>query len=330
MSSRRVLRTHRELDTAPPGPSGRFARLASALARTRAQHSEAEYRVLVPVLRRLGYHLVRANYYSPIPDVESLAPELWTEPAPMPGVDFDLDAQLGYLREELAPYLREFSPPADPPGDELGFHHANPYYGSLDADLLYAMVRRHRPPRIVELGSGYTTLVIAGARKRNNAEGTPARHEVFDPFPSDLLHRVRAGIALHAQAAVDVPLEVLLSLQRGEMLVIDTTHTVKPGGEVTRLILEVLPRLAAGVIVHIHDFFRPFEYPRVLFERYGVFWQEHYLVQALLIGSGDWEILCANHALARLRLPEAQELVPQLTPEHAPSALWIRRRNAGQ
>jgi hypothetical protein len=317
--------TYREIEP----ERGRTLRqwVTRAVARRRAQHVDAELRVVRRIARRAGYHVVPANYYSPIPELEALDGDVWARQAAMPGVELDLDAQLELLRGELAPYLAEFDPPAGRPGDEFGFHRDNRYYGSLDADVLYAMVRRFRPPRIVELGSGYTTLVIERARRRIGGE-TPGHHVVFDPYPSCLLASVRGLIDLEPVPAVDVPLDTLASLRDGELLVIDTTHTVKPGGEVVRLVLEVLPRLAPGVLVHIHDFFRPFEYPRMLYERYGLVWQEHYLVQALLAGTEQWDILLANHALARLRYDEVSALVPSLAPDAAPSALWIRRRGA--
>jgi hypothetical protein len=79
------------------------------------------------------------------------------------------------------------------------------------------------------------------------------------------------------------------------------------------------------VLVHVHDFFRPFEYPRVLLERYGLYWQEHYLVQALLAFNPVLEVLCANHALARLRTDRVRGVLPSLDPGAAPSSLWLRR-----
>jgi hypothetical protein len=133
------------------------------------------------------------------------------------------------------------------------------------------------------------------------------------------------GVDVLRIKATDIPIERFQELTRDDVLFIDTTHTVKPGSEVNFLLLEVLPALASGVVVHIHDFFRPFEYPRMLPEVYGVYWQEHYLVQALLVG-GAFEVLMANHALARLHFDRVQAVVPTLTEAAQPSALWLRKR----
>jgi hypothetical protein len=78
--------------------------------------------------------------------------------------------------------------------------------------------------------------------------------------------------------------------------------------------------------VHIHDFFRPFEYPRFFIDEHGMYWQEHYLVQALLSGSSRYEVLLANHALGRLRRDRLAALIPGLPRVPPGSALWLRVR----
>jgi hypothetical protein len=126
--------------------------------------------------------------------------------------------------------------------------------------------------------------------------------------------------------AEDIPLEVFTELADGDVLFIDTTHTVKPGNDVLRLLLGILPALAPGVVVHIHDFFRPFEYPRFFFEA-GSYWQEQYLVQAFLAFNEQFEVLIANHALGRLESDRLRAVIPGLPAGPPPgSALWLRRR----
>jgi hypothetical protein len=283
------------------------------------------YELLRRVLRPLGFQLVRANYYSPIPEVESLPESTWRVAAPTPGLDHDLDSQLRLIDRELAGYVDEFNPPRRPPGNEEGFFLENPFFGSVDAELLYAMLRWEKPPRLLELGSGFSTMVVARAGLRNSDEGQPIDHRVVDPHPSHLLDRVEDRIDLRPTSAADLDLLDFTALQSGDVLLIDTTHVVKVGGEVNFLLLEVLPALEKGVTVQVHDYFRPFEYPRELYEQYGVYWQEHYLLQALLVDNPTFEIVLANHALSRLRHEELRATVPSLTAGVYPSSLWIRR-----
>lgn len=283
------------------------------------------YPVMRRVARRMGYHLVRADYYSPIPDVEALPARVWNDSASMPGVDLRVDQALALLERELAAYLAEFSPPAGPPGTASGYHYANPMYGSVDGDVLYAMIRHLRPRRVLEIGAGYSTLVIADAAARNAADGSPVSHVVVDPYPADVLRRVADRIELCAQAATSLDPQRYQALQSGDVLFIDTTHTVKIGGDVLFLLLEVLPAVAPGVVVHVHDFFRPFEYPRVLFERFHVYWQEHYLLQAFLAYNTAFTVLMPVHAVCRLHPERVAAVVPTYSRGMFPSALWLRR-----
>jgi len=298
----------------------------SRLVSFRARHAVEELRIVRRVMRRLGYHVVPANYYSPIPDLDAVPSETWTEPQEMPGVVWDLDRQLAFLENELAPTIGEFDAPLDPPGGQPGFYLRNPNFPGLDAEVLYAMVRRFQPATVVELGAGYSTLVIEAGAQRNREEGAPLHHEVFDPFPPQTLTVVSDSIDLRAISATEIALERFAHLTPGDLLFIDTTHAVKPGGDVIHLILGALPLVPAGVLVHIHDFYRPFEYPYALMDVFGSYWQEQYLVQAFLILNQEFDVLCANHALRRLRGERVRRLVPSLDRHAQPSSLWLMRR----
>jgi len=255
---------------------------------------------------------VRADYNSPLVDPRALPAELWERNAPMPGLELNLDRQLRLLEERLEPAIAEFAPAA-------GFQLDNPWYGPMDAQVLYAMVRDLKPARVLELGSGYSTLVIQGALSESS------RHEVVDPVPSPLLERVADRVEVHAHSAATLSERKLEALEGGDILFVDTSHAVRPGGEVIRIVLELLPALRRGVVVHFHDFFRPFEYPRILYERFNVHWQEQYLLQAFLSYNTNFEVLLSNHALWRLRRDRVRRLFPELRDGMEPSALWFRR-----
>ncbi|MFZ0043928.1 MAG: hypothetical protein WAK93_21640, partial [Solirubrobacteraceae bacterium] len=213
--------------------SAEIRRRASA---ARRRHRVAEFRLLRRIARPLGYHLVPATFYSPIPDLQEVPPHVWSEPAEMPGVAWDLDAQLAFVETELGPHMTEYDPPLDPPGTTNGFYLRNGTFPGLDAEVLYAMVRRFRPSRVLELGAGFSTLVIASAAERNRADGAPLKHEVFDPWPSPVIDAVRAQTEVHAAPATDIPIEYLVALKPNDILFIDTTHTLKPGGDVVHLL----------------------------------------------------------------------------------------------
>ncbi len=270
------------------------------------------------LLSRLGFQIVVKNFYSPIPDVYSLDKAVWERRSELTGIDFDLERQLELLGE-LEPYFREFDPPERDAGPHR-YYSDNPSYGRGDADLLHAMTRHHRPQRIVELGSGFTTLVLAGAVREQGGE-----LHVYDPYPGVAGPETRGVTSFKPVSAQDVPVSVFEELEAGDFLIVDTTHTVKIGGEVNRIVLEILPRLAPGVVVHFHDIFLPYEYPREWAERFGLYWSEQYLLQAFLALNSGYEVVCALHALSRDRPERVHELIPALAAGGSPAAFWIRR-----
>ncbi len=277
---------------------------------------------------RVGLDVLPADYYSPILDPGTLPLEHWERPDPMPGVELDLDAQLAWLERELLPFVQELRVPVAPPADPLALHLDNPWYGPMDAHVAYAIVR-HRPPgRVLELGSGFSTRFIEQALEENQARtGARATHTVVDPFPSPLLGGLEA-VQVHAVSAAHAPAELFEGLEPGDVLFVDTSHVVKPGGEVIRLVLEILPTLQPGVVVHFHDIFRPFEYPRIFYERFNVHWQEQYLLQAFLAFNPQFEMICANHALWRLRRHRIQPMFEGLREGMQPSGFWFRSLRA--
>lgn len=311
--------------------SDRSRRRVGLLAALRARARKKLYPQPVrAIARKLGYDVVRSDFYSPIPDLTAISDRRWRQPAPVPGIDLRIEASLSFLREELAPYVTEYSPPDHPPPTRHGYIRINGMYPMVDGEILYAMVRHLRPPRIVEIGAGFSTAVISDALARSASEGqAPVSREVFDPFPSESTGM--AAVPIQPLRAQEIPVETLMGLRSGDFLIIDTTHTVVPFGDVTRLLLEIVPALAPGVVVHIHDFFRPYEYPRRFIAEDGVYWQEQYLVQALLACNDDFEVLIANYALVRAHPRSVADVIPgaDCLPDDAPgSALWIRRVRA--
>lgn len=274
------------------------------------------------VLRRLatrrGYQLVRDDFNSPIPN--AWRPELWENPAPLPGIDLRLDAA-EVLLGELAPLIREYAIP-DPPGaTKHGYLAGNNMYPQVDAEILYAMLRARRPQRLLEIGAGWSTRVVADALDANAGQGAATEgHRIFDPFPADHLRSLDAEV--EAVPAERIPWAAFEELARGDVLFIDTTHTVKPGNDVVRLILEVIPRLATGITVHIHDVFLPYCYPRFMFEG-GFHWQEQYLVQALLAGNPALRVVMPTYALFRDRPGAIEAAVPGMTSHVLGSGFWV-------
>ena len=108
---------------------------------------------------------------------------------------------------------------------------------------------------------------------------------------------------------------------------IDSSHTVRFGGDVVHLLCEVVPRLAPGVLVHVHDIYLPYPYPRAWYEQFHWYWAEQYLLQALLAGNRQLEILAAAYALWRERPDGLTRLMPMIDRRHPPVSFWLQVRD---
>ena len=172
-----------------------------------------------------------------------------------------------------------------------GFTIENDYFNSPDAETLTAVVELYKPKNILEIGSGNSTRCFRAALRELKLQ---AKIVSIDPNP-------RLEIHTFADEVIRLPLEGAKvegrseKLEAGDILFIDSSHEIRTGNDVVELLLNILPRLKPGVLIHIHDIFLPFEYPIewVIKNRWP--WNEQYLVQALLQGSREYEVLWAGY-----------------------------------
>jgi hypothetical protein len=279
------------------------------------------------ILPRGEFDFVASNYYSPIPKLSTLGDDIWDRRGDLRGIVLDLEAALRLIERDLRPYIDEFRVQREDPGKPGVFFLNNTGFESVDAELLYAMVRLRRPRRVVELGSGYTSLLINMAARRNAGECADTSHEVYDPYPREHVigETLTGPTHLEPLPATEVPLRVFDSLERDDILFVDTTHTVKLGSDVNHIVLDVLPRLSAGVIVHFHDIFLPWEYPRTWFADMHYFWTEQYLLQAFLAFNQSFEVILPAQALARIHPKRLASAIPSFGPGVSPASMWLRR-----
>jgi hypothetical protein len=278
------------------------------------------------IARSLNYDIVWRTFYNGLPDIDEIPAGVWTRRSSMSGVILDGERARLAVEELIGIVLDDgFSPP--PKIEQRGMYFTeNGGFGLRDAAVLWGMLRRLRPRRVIEVGSGYSTMVIAAALGANDPGCEPARHLVIDPFPQiDLIGGIARPFELINRSVTDVRLSEFEKLAANDVLFVDTTHTVTVGGDVTFVILDVLPALRAGVHVHFHDIFLPYEYPRTFFEL-GYNWAEQYLLQAFLQFNGEFEVLAPLYLLAVEReeaFSRLDAMAPQASRECA--SFWIRR-----
>ena len=147
-----------------------------------------------------------------------------------------------------------------------------------------------------------------------------------EPFPLDFLKKGFPGLrALLQKKVEDLGLDFFSQLQSGDIFFIDSSHTVKIGGDVNYLFLEVLPRLNPGVIVHVHDILFPFDYRRDWVMDEFRFWTEQYLLQAFLAFNSQFDVLTANSYLAHYHLDDFKATFPN-SPWWGGGSFWMRRK----
>lgn len=265
-------------------------------------------------LSSLGVLVVPNHYYSPVADTNELARSKasWARPAPMHGIEVDLDAQAGRLAERVGPFEPEYRGnaaflEAQANGYGLGF-------GYVEAQCLHGVIRDLKPARILEIGSGVSTHCMRGAARRNAHEGRPASITCVEPYPSAFL-RGCDDIELIVARVQDLDPAIVETLGAGDLLFIDTSHAVKPAGDVLSIYLDLLPRLRPGVVVQIHDIYFPYPYQRDLLDTLYQ-WTETALLMALLTNNQHLRIL---FSLSMLHY-ERQDALRRTFPEYEPAA----------
>lgn len=248
---------------------------------------------------RLGLHVLPVHYYSPIPDTRILRrkPMLWLREMPLHGLELDIDEQKT-LAETICPLFREeyMAFPMERTNDPMQYYLNNPSYGFVSGQMHYCIIRYFKPKRVVEIGAGYSTLVSLAGLRKNAEEGHNCEFTTIDPYPSSFIEKAMPSNQVVIKRVEDIDLGFFDRLSNNDMLFIDSSHTVRIGGDVNFLILEVLPRLKKGVIVHIHDIQFPYEYFKTYTLEQHMFWQEQYLVQAFLAYNNAFRILwCASY-----------------------------------
>jgi len=228
---------------------------------------------------------------------------------------FDLKQQLSLLNAMKRRYATEWADiPLGPEGD--GFVLYNNWFGPVDGEMLYAMIRSSRPRRIVEVGSGMSTLCMKLALAKNT---TPCELISIDPQPRVDIEGI--GITPMRQKVETVGRDVFDRLGRGDVLFIDSSHIFAPGNDIDVLYREILPSLRSGVLVQVHDIFLPNSYPDSWADR-GYNEQEH--LRQLLDGR-SWQVIWAANDVHRRASEELLKAFRSYQPTEYPGSLWMRR-----
>ena len=163
------------------------------------------------------------------------------------------------------------------------FYMNNSFFSKGDADFLYQFIRLKKPKNIIEIGSGYSTLIMTKAILKNKKEKNVCSITSIDPGNISVLDNIK--IKRLKKKVEDCNISIFKKLKKNDLLFIDSSHTIKPFGDVLKIYQEIIPSLNKGVNICVHDIFIPYSYPSDWIIDQNLFWNEQYMLEVLLMNN---------------------------------------------
>jgi hypothetical protein len=269
---------------------------------------------------RIGVFPIIDHYYDPLFQEKYLYKSC-DEPRPL-NLRWDDKNQLKWLLE-LDYSLEVLQIPLQA---NQGFYYNNSSFGSGDAEYWYSMIRRCKPRRIIEVGCGFSTHLAQLAIKKNKLEDDTieCEHICIEPYERPWLEQI--GVKVYRQRLELLELNLFDTLNASDILFIDSSHVIRPQGDVIAYFLYILPRLKSGVIVHFHDIFTPFDYPRYWIVDEVRIFGEQYMLEVFLSKNDEWEIIGALNYLKHFHYHELNKVCPVMTVDREPGSFYIRKK----
>jgi len=270
------------------------------------------------------------HFYSPIPDISDLQTRnIFSKKSKMNGIDFRELEQLDLLHELGSKYGQECDWPIEPTSNEEEFYLKNSSFSFGCASALHTMIRNFKPKNIIEIGSGYSSRVISGALDLNINEGHDCNYLIIDPYPNEIIKNKLKHVSEITDKRVELVSPAIFDcLGENDILFIDSGHTVRTGSDVNFLILDIIPLLAKGVIIHFHDICLPYEYPEIYFTNaaFRMFWTEAYLLQSFLAFNNSFEVLLAMNYLQTDHMDKFEQAFQKSKSNFLKSgSFWIKK-----
>ena len=240
---------------------------------------------------------------------------------PLP-LDFDIPSQLQSLESFL--YTEEIRGFSKKYISGNTFYLDNGSFGPGDAELYYLLIRNTRPKKIIEIGSGFSTLLAVKAITKNSEEGFITELTCIEPYEKSWLDQL-PGITVIRERVEKMNLSLFHSLQENDILFIDSSHIIRPENDVLFIYMQLLPSLNAGVRIHIHDIFSPRHYRADWLTKMYRFWNEQYLLEAFLYNNSAFRILYSLNYLKNDFYAETRHTLMHITADDEPSSFWLQK-----
>jgi predicted phosphatase len=273
----------------------------------------------------VGVYPIRDHYYEPLFNFDNLNKPL-DQDRYLPGINWNHSNQINFLKNFK--YSSELLQIPLQKTEKLEYNFANDTFGPGDSEYLYNLIRYAKPKRIVEIGSGNSTLMATKAIQKNKSEDAnyKCEHVCIEPYERPWLSQL--NIKLVRELLENVDSKIFTSLEPNDILFIDSSHIIRPQGDVLKEYLEILPVIKSGVYAHVHDIFSPKDYPQTWLNLDKKLWNEQYLLEAFLSHNKDFEIIGALNYLKYKAPEELAQVCPVFGQKRStaePGSFWIRR-----
>ena len=253
------------------------------------------------------------HFHSPIVDPDEarkyVPRDRNMDPGLLPGLTLSLAGMEEFWASNGALISR--TPFAKSAGSSTRYYYDNAVYPIGDATIYRLMILHHRPKRIIEVGSGFSSAAALDAIDESEQE---TQLTCIEPDPTRLFGLIRPSDRLRIRVMEDVvqavPLSTFDQLEEHDILFIDSTHVVKTGSDVNHELFSVLPRLKPGVVIQIHDILYPFEYPDEWVYAHNYSWNEIYAIRAFLMHNHDYRVDFFNDLFARKFVRVIEQVYP--------------------
>jgi hypothetical protein len=277
------------------------------------------------IFMKLGIFPILDNYYEPLVNPHKhLTNFMWKERT-LVGIDLNILEQLSILekfnfQEEL------LNIPLEKKGVSQ-YYYNNGLYEAGDSEYLYCFIRQIKPKRIIEIGSGNSTLMVRNAIRKNvlEVDDYNCEHICIEPYEMPWLKDI--GVELIREKVENIDLKFFQKLEENDILFIDSSHIIRPQGDVLYEFLEILPSLKIGVYIHVHDIFTPRDYPNHWILDEHLLWNEQYLLEAFLSNNSNFKITGSLNYLRNNFTSTFMEKFPvsALSDKVQPGAFWLKR-----
>ena len=273
------------------------------------------------ILNLIGIYPLTDHYYEPQFNFRSLNKNL-SENRNLPGINLNLTRQIHNLSNLI--YKNELIElNLEKKSTNNKFCIKNDFFGYGDSEIYYQIIRHFKPKKILEIGSGYSTLIALQAIE-NNKKNDKINTQItcIEPFENKWLDDL--NIEILRKKIEDTDESNYLALASGDIFFLDSSHIIRPQGDILKVFLEILPKLNRGVLVQIHDIFTPKDYPEQWIIKENKFWNEQYLVETLMMNENKYEIYLMLNYLKNNAFNELKKVCPYLTSKDQPSSLYLK------